>query len=143
MGAPRKVAGVQSTIGTSGGQRVVTNAVVPGPRAVRPWPSPELVNDQVQLSRLLLGMHAELDSVGAAVATPFAGGILVPGLAFTGGTPRYVSHQLQRPLQGWLCVRSQNNAWVGFQLANDKGRNLNVEVKLQTGSTGIFDLYFF
>lgn len=139
----RGAATIQTTTGGTKGQRATNTPVVPGGKAPRAFPTTELVSDPVQLARFLRSLHLELDGLGASLVTPFTSSALITSQAFVGGTARYVTHGLGRAPLGWLCTRSKTAAWAGFEVTLDAGRNAKTEIKLQTATSGTFDLLFF
>ena len=111
-------------------------------RSVRLVPTPKLVSSPADLARYLQSLGVEIDSLRDTLASPFAGAVIVQQLAFTGGSARYVTHGLGRVPTGWLCVRSVTAAWAGYELAIGP-HDPTQEIRLQTATTGTFDLLVF
>ncbi|NBW08774.1 MAG: hypothetical protein EBR82_12195 [Caulobacteraceae bacterium] len=135
----------QSTIiitNTGAGTQSSTR-VLPAIGATRMLASTASVSDAASIARHIGSIHRELDALSSAVSTPLLGSVVVQGLSFTGGTARYVQHQLGRAPQGWLVTRAKTAAWSGYELTLETGRDATKEIRLQTTTTGTFDILFF
>lgn len=131
-------------IEVNAGSGALTSTQVRPPRySLRIRPTAQNVDGPAAIARHVAALQSELDALANATATPFGGSVLVKGLAFTGGTARYVAHQLGRAPQGWLCTRAQTAAWSGYELALETGHDATKEIRLQTATTGTFDILFF
>ena len=124
--------------GTSSPARVLMNN-----NASRMAPTDAMTDTPQATARVVRSLMRELDGVRDALTSPLLGAVIVQSIPFVGGTSQYISHALGRAPQGWMCTRALTAAWAGFELPLETGRDATRDIRLQTATTGTFDVMFF
>jgi hypothetical protein len=84
------------------------------------------------------------DAFGPLARNPMLAGNLIEGLAFTGGTPRGVTHGLGRaPTPGIICTKAVGGGWQGQIATQPAGVTTAQQLWLTNPSSGTFDLWIF
>lgn len=133
------------TILTQQGGRNVAQTTRLTPASVKKptFTSASVADPQVTVRMLNEFVDHVRNQTDIAANAPFNGGVIIQNIALSAGVTTTIAHTLNRPYQGWWCVRAQSAAFSAFEVALAAGLKASAYLAIKSNNTGIYDIFVF
>lgn len=84
-----------------------------------------------------------LNALGTLITNPVLVGNVLRGITFTAAQTQYLTHGLNRPWQGYVCVRAQTNPAALTDVALAPGQTADRILPILSANAGTYDIYVF
>lgn len=100
----------------------------------------ERVKDVKELTRALNELSDNLNEVTLlARSNPSLSSVVIRDITMT-ASAYTLEHRLDRPYQGWRCVRARTAAWNRYEVSLASGQTSDRFIAFSAGTAGLYDI---